>query len=290
MPRNASPHRQQPELQCAAPTAAEETHVVADGRHEQQVGARQDQGGRIKRGRARHLQPHHPFPAAPQGHPEEGHGQGVDSAAHVHRVGIEAAKQQRLGVDIDVEREHAPEAQAHRLGVPARVFAQVAEQLFHQQQAAHRQRQDDGHFPLRGCVADRAAHQADCELRRGQRGDQPGGDAQPALTVPRALGGCIRRSRRRCGQREEEDEPQPVARQVERGRPQLGRCARPNQACQRHAGPQRTANDGGQEDAARARFSIAQAARGHGIDPQAGIGQRGQGKAISRNVRGSDAQ
>ncbi len=132
--------KNQRQLQRAAPLAAEIAHVIADAGDEQQVGTGQQQRRRMEHQLARQLDLADPV-AVPGGREQQQRHQGrVDNAANAQCVRIHAIEQHRLRKQVEVVEEHARQPEADRLGVPQRVFGQVAKQLLHQHQPQQRQR------------------------------------------------------------------------------------------------------------------------------------------------------
>ena len=147
------------------------------------------------------------------------------------------------GVDVDVEGEHAAQPQAQRLGAPAAVSADVAEQLLDQQQPEHRQGQPGEKAGAQDPLVVGQARQ-----EQGQRRHATGGHRQTRQQTHLAT---WRFAQARLQQGQQEAEPGAVAHEVGRSAATAG-IVSGAQACKPPATPQAAlAGDRGQEPAGR---------------------------------------
>ena len=257
-------------LQRPAPVATEIAHVVAHRGHQQQIGAGQDQGGRIEGRGARDLQPGGPVRTAAGGDEKEGDGQRMRRATHARHVGIETAEEQGLGIQIGIEGEDTGQAQAQRLGVPARILGQVAKQLLDHQQAADRQRKCKHDLQPQGilvtCTEQQFQQQQQCS--RGHAGQcavaQQAGRAQGRHRGSR-LQECL-----------QQGQPGAVAQEVQREDQRRAAAHNPDFGNQRQPRPGCGGGQRKDDEAAQSRRGAAQAAGDQQVGGKSAVRQHGQ--------------
>ena len=128
---------QQRQLQHATPVAADEAHVIARGGDDQQIQTRQRERGRVEGHLARHRDPHRPRRTPRGGQRDQRDQQGQHEAPHRPDVRVDAAEQEGIGQQIQIENVTGRQREAQRLQAPARLHRQSAIQLFDQHQAEH---------------------------------------------------------------------------------------------------------------------------------------------------------